>query len=116
MLEVYRDAAVIGIAGGGQVRRVDDLDVRRSRRPLVVQLLLHAGDVRVGLLHREPSRCLEVVDVADESVDHHHLMPRDVVVLQLRDAFVRRLPMVHILHGLDQHSLCAGRVLHAPCS
>src|SRR5438094_656587 len=67
VLEVDRDDAVVGIAGRGEVRRVDHLDLRLRAIALVVELLLHPRDVRVRLLDGEASRGLEALDVPDVS-------------------------------------------------
>ena len=78
-----------GITRGLEVRGVDDLEggLERvgadDRIPGVVELLLHAGDVRVGLLDDEAGRGPEFGVVPDEAVHHHHVLLADVGVLHL---------------------------------
>ena len=89
LLDVDHDQAVVGVALGLQVRRVDDgqLGLVLLRFVAVeVELLLHPGDVRVRGLDEEPRRRPELRIVADEAVDLDHLLPRDVGVLRLRPA------------------------------
>src|SRR2546430_13830578 len=58
-----------------QIRRVDDGQLRLVDVPVrvEVELLLHAGDVRVRGLDEESRRRAEVGVVADVAVDLHHL-------------------------------------------
>ena len=85
LLEVDRDQAVVGIALGLQVRRVDDGQLRfvLSLGGSEVELLLHGGDVRVRGLDVEPCGRAEVRVVPDEAVDHDHVLIGDVRVLRL---------------------------------
>ena len=89
LLDVDHDQAVVGVALGLQVRRVDDGQlglVLLRFIALEVELLLHPGDVRVRGLDEEPRRRPELRIVADETVDLDHLLARDVGVLRLRPA------------------------------
>jgi hypothetical protein len=87
-LEVDRDDAVVRVALDGQVGRVDDGQLGLEGVRVVdveVQLLLHAGDVGVGLLDVEARGGAELGVVADEAVDHDHVLTGDVLVLELGD-------------------------------
>jgi hypothetical protein len=81
-VEVDRDQAVIGHPGRGQVGRVDDRELGRVVVVLVeVQLLLHGGDVGVGLLHEQPRPGAELGVGADVALDQDHVLLGDVGVL-----------------------------------
>src|SRR5439155_13661509 len=86
VLQVHGDASFVRVPGDPDVRRVDHLDlgVALPGAGIVVELLLHTGDVRVGLLDGQPGPGAEVGDVADVAVHHDHLLLGDVVVLELR--------------------------------
>ena len=83
-VQVDEDRPVVRISGGRQVRRVDhrDLWLRAVRR--VVELLLHAGDVGVTRLDDQPGGRQKVRIIADDAIEHNHLLLADVVVLDLR--------------------------------
>ena len=87
LLEVDGDQAVVRVAVGLEVRRVDDrqlgLDLL-ALRGREVELLLHAGDVRVRGFDVEARGRAEGGVVADVAVDLHHLAAGDVLVLLLR--------------------------------
>jgi hypothetical protein len=85
-VEVDADEAVVGVALRLQVGRVDDgqLGLVVGVVGVEVELLLHAGDIRVGRLDVEPGRHAEVRVDADPTVDLDHLLPGDVGVLHVR--------------------------------
>ncbi len=82
-VEVDEDRAVVGIAGGQQVRRIDHRDLRLlagSRR--IVKMPLHSGDVGVAGLDDETGRRQEGRVVADDAVEEDHFLVVDVLVLE----------------------------------
>ena len=85
-LQVDGDDPVVGVAGGGQVGGVDHGDLGLvagvAVDRVVVEEPLHAGDVGVGLLDDQPGRGAVGPGVADEAVDHHHVLAADVLVLE----------------------------------
>jgi hypothetical protein len=86
VVQVDGDDAVIGVAGRREVRRVDHVDLGLvAVLPREVELLLHAGDVRVRLLDREAGLRAEGRVVADVAVDDDDLLVAEVLVLHLRD-------------------------------
>ena len=77
VLEIDRDQPVVRVARGREVRRVDHLHLGLGAvGALEVELLLHAGDVRVGLLDREARGRAQLGVVADVAVDHDHIADR----------------------------------------
>src|SRR6266487_3888525 len=96
LAEVDGDDPVVRVAGGRQVRRVDDGRVRRPGGRVVVvpgrvvELLLHAGYVRVRGLHDQARPGAELPVRPDVTVDHHHVGAGDVGVLVSGDAVVLR--------------------------
>ena len=86
VLEIHGDHAVVRVARRLEVRRVDDLHLRLLAVVAgEVELLLHPGDVRVGLLDRQARSCAEGRFVADVAVDHDDVLVAEVVVLYPRD-------------------------------
>ena len=89
-VKVHGDEAVLRIAGHRQVGGVDhhQLGVPVVCRSIgrEVELLLHARDIRVGLLDVEAYAGPLVGFVADVPVDHEHVAASDVVGLDLGDA------------------------------
>ena len=79
-LEVDRDEPIVGVARHGEVGGVDhhQLGLPVGRQPIgrEVQLLLHAGDVRVRGLDVEAGAGSVLAVIADEAVHHHHLALR----------------------------------------
>ncbi len=91
-VQVDGDDPVVRVAGGGQVRGVDDRGVRLpglrvvvlARR--VVQLLLHAGHVGVGRFHDQPGTRAELWVRSDVAVHDDHVGAGDVGILLRGDA------------------------------
>src|SRR4029453_109615 len=85
-VQVDGDHPVVGVAGGGQVGGVDDGDLGLvgavAVDRVVVEEPLHAGDVGVGLLDHQAGRGAVGAGVADEAVDHHHVLAADVRILK----------------------------------
>src|SRR5262249_7140803 len=93
-VQVDGDEPVVGVAGGFGVGCVDDGGIRRPRGRVVagfdrvVELLLHAGHVRVGRLHDQPRPGAELRIGSDIAVDHDHAGLSDIRVLDGRDAII----------------------------
>ncbi len=83
VVEVDRDHAVVRVARRRETGGVDHLDLRLGPvAALEVELLLHAGDVRVTLLHQQSRRRAHLGIVADVAVDLDHVVLGDVGVLR----------------------------------
>ena len=99
MVEIDRDHTIVRVSGRGQPRRVDDLYLGLATvASLEVELLLHPRDVRVALLHHEAGGRPHLRIVADEAVDHDHVVLGQVLVLEGGDLVVLR----------TRHGLAAG--------
>src|SRR6516225_5776342 len=78
-VQVDGDEPVVRVAGGGYAGRVDDGGVRHPGGRVValpgrvVELVLHAGHVRVGRLHDQPGPGAEPRIGSDIAVDHDHV-------------------------------------------
>ncbi len=93
-VQVDGDEPVVGVAGGLEVGCVDDRGVRLPGGRVVagfdrvVELLLHAGHVRVGRLHDQPRPGAELRIGSDIAVDHDHVGLGDMRVLDGCDALI----------------------------
>jgi hypothetical protein len=87
-VEIHGDETIVRIAEGSETRCIEHLHIRLL---IVVagevELLLHAGDVRVALLYHEASAGAELGVVPDPAVDLDHVVVGDVLVLSPRDLF-----------------------------
>src|SRR6266540_1916253 len=81
--------SLVGLARHGEVGRVDDGDLRLVRlvvvNRVVVEEAVQPGEVRVRLLDDQAGGGPEGPVVADEPVDHDHVLVTDVLVLDLGD-------------------------------
>ena len=109
VVQVDRDQAVIRVAQRLEAGRVDHRHLRVGPVcALEVQLLLHACDVGVPLLHDEPGGGAHLQVVADVAVDHDHVVLGHVGVLDLGDRLVV-LPRHRLAAGLAVHDIRRGR-------
>ncbi len=88
-LQVNGDQALVRVVGHREVRGVDHAQLRvpvvGGRIGWEVELLLHAGDIGVGLLDVEADARTLLWIVAQVAVDHQHVDPGDVLRLTCRD-------------------------------